>query len=445
MTRTFLEKLAQGIFGEQLSLANHDELGDLAHSLNISVLTLRGIVESFDIGTDVESAAKNLREISSEQAKHSSEQVGHINQVNMALQELAFAAKAINDNASMVADSADITLIQAHQVDRTTVEVGDIIKQLQTTVVETGTSISQANQDFLQLIEQLQLVDQQNLNSQAIVRIIADIAREIHLLSLNAAIEAARAGENGECFKAVAKQIKDLSIRSTASAKEVTDLLATTRQAVQQMVVQSDESFHSINRVVELGTELRTLAQATLEKSEQKRLAVEEILRAATYSAQQAGQITAGIQTETDIDQQATLVENFITQKIAALVITPADLYGLVPVLAKAVKAGIKVVNIDVKLDDAAMQKAGIDLVFVGPDNMIGAKLAGDILAKNLGTGGKVVILEGNPGAANAVQRTNGFLAAIKDGGLTLVDRKTVHWETQEAQTIFTNMLTFRV
>lgn len=152
--------------------------------------------------------------------------------------------------------------------------------------------------------------------------------------------------------------------------------------------------------------------------------------------------ITSGIQTETDIDQQATLVENFISQKVDAIVIAPADSYGLVPVLAKAVKAGIKVVNIDVKLDDASMKTAGIDLVFVGPDNTIGSKLSGDILAKSLGTGGKVVILEGNPGAANAVQRRDGFLAAVKEGGLTLLDSKTAHWETGEAKTIFTNMLT---
>jgi ribose transport system substrate-binding protein len=152
--------------------------------------------------------------------------------------------------------------------------------------------------------------------------------------------------------------------------------------------------------------------------------------------------ITAGIQTETDIDEQATIVENLIKQKVAAIVIAPADSYGLVPVLAKAVQAGIKVINIDVKLDDASMKKAGIDLVFVGPDNTVGAKLSGDILAKTLGAGGKVAILEGNPGAANAVQRKNGFLAAVQEGGLTLLESKTAHWEMEEAKTIFINLMT---
>ena len=49
--------------------------------------------------------------------------------------------------------------------------------------------------------------------------------------------------------------------------------------------------------------------------------------------------------------------------------------------------------------------RRGIDLAFFGPDNRAGAKLAGDSLGQALGEGGKVVILEGNPEADNAVQR----------------------------------------
>ena len=73
--------------------------------------------------------------------------------------------------------------------------------------------------------------------------------------------------------------------------------------------------------------------------------------------------------------------------------------------LAQAIDAGITVVNIDVALDETAKEEAGVELAFFGPDNRAGAKLAGDELGKALGEGGKVVILEGNPEADNAVQR----------------------------------------
>ncbi len=151
---------------------------------------------------------------------------------------------------------------------------------------------------------------------------------------------------------------------------------------------------------------------------------------------------SSGTQNETDVDGQVALVDKCITQQVQAIVIAPADSKALIQSAAKASKAGIKVVNIDVKFDDAALQQAGIAVPFVGPDNRDGAKQSGAVLAQLLGKGGKVVILEGNPGADNALQRKNGFNDAITAGGLVLLDSKTAHWETDEAHTVFGNMLT---
>jgi ribose transport system substrate-binding protein len=149
-----------------------------------------------------------------------------------------------------------------------------------------------------------------------------------------------------------------------------------------------------------------------------------------------------GMKDERDFAAQVDAVENFITQKYNIIVVAPADSKAMVTPLAKAVKAGIVVINIDVALDEEAKKAAGIDLPFFGPDNRAGAKLAGDALAKELGAGGKVVILEGNPEADNAKQRKLGFEDSIKEGKLVLLDSKTAHWETEEANTLMTNFMT---
>ncbi|MFD9397148.1 sugar ABC transporter substrate-binding protein [Streptomyces sp. NPDC060000] len=150
----------------------------------------------------------------------------------------------------------------------------------------------------------------------------------------------------------------------------------------------------------------------------------------------------SGIQNETDVDGQIALVDKCVTEQVQAIVIAPADSKALVQSVVKATKAGIKVVNIDVALDADALKAAGIDVPLVGPDNREGAKEVGAVLAKKLGTGGKVVILEGNPGADNALQRKKGYEDAVTAGGLKLLDSKTAHWETDEAHTVFGNMLT---
>jgi len=149
-----------------------------------------------------------------------------------------------------------------------------------------------------------------------------------------------------------------------------------------------------------------------------------------------------GMKDERDFAAQVDAVENFVTQQFNVIVLAPADSKAMVTPVKKALEAGIKVINIDVALDEEAKKQAGVDLAFFGPDNREGAKLAGLALAKELGKGGKVVILEGNPEAANAKERKKGFDDAVAEGGLTLLDSKTAHWETEEANTLMTNFLT---
>ncbi len=163
------------------------------------------------------------------------------------------------------------------------------------------------------------------------------------------------------------------------------------------------------------------------------------------YAAENADKFdfkAVGMKDERDFAAQVDAVENFVTQKYDIIVVAPADSKAMVTPLAKAVKAGVAVINIDVELDQEAKKKAGIDLAFFGPDNREGALLAGNALAKELGEGGKVVILEGNPEADNAQQRKKGFDDAVAAGKLQLLDSKTAHWETEEANTLMTNFLT---
>jgi ribose transport system substrate-binding protein len=166
---------------------------------------------------------------------------------------------------------------------------------------------------------------------------------------------------------------------------------------------------------------------------------------AETYAAKNANKFSfkaVGMKDERDFAAQVDSIENFVTQKYNIIVVAPADSKAMVTPLAKAVKAGVIVINIDVELDKQAKKAAGIDLAFFGPDNRAGAKLAGDALAQALGPGAKVVILEGNPEADNAQQRKKGFDDSVSKGKLHLLDSKTAHWETEEANTLMTNLLT---
>lgn len=149
-----------------------------------------------------------------------------------------------------------------------------------------------------------------------------------------------------------------------------------------------------------------------------------------------------GMQSETDIESQINAVDNFVTQGVKAIVIAPADSRALIQPLKRAVNAGVTVINIDVQLDEATLKSNNVEIPYMGPDNREGARMSGEVLAKHLGKGGKVVIIEGIPGVDNAEQRRLGFNDAIKEGELQLITSQTAHWETEEANTVFTNILT---
>lgn len=151
--------------------------------------------------------------------------------------------------------------------------------------------------------------------------------------------------------------------------------------------------------------------------------------------------IANGIKDEQDTANQIKIVEQMIVSKVNALVIAPADSKALVPVVKKAIDAGIIVVNIDNKLDEAALKEKGITVPFVGPDNRKGAKLAGDYLGKQLQKGDKVAIIEGVSTTFNAQQRTLGFQDAMKDVGANVVTVQSGQWEIDQGNKVAASIL----
>ncbi len=166
---------------------------------------------------------------------------------------------------------------------------------------------------------------------------------------------------------------------------------------------------------------------------------------AAGHQAEHSDQydlIVNGIKDERDLSRQVALVEEMVASGVDAIVIAPADSKALVPVLRRAKQVGIVVINIDNQLDQDVLQQEGVEIPFVGPDNLAGAKQVGNFLAKSLsGTSQKVGVLEGIRTSFNAQQRLKGFQAAMQDAGIEIVDSQSAEWEMSKANTIAASML----
>ncbi|PTR23825.1 MULTISPECIES: sugar ABC transporter substrate-binding protein [unclassified Pseudomonas] len=151
--------------------------------------------------------------------------------------------------------------------------------------------------------------------------------------------------------------------------------------------------------------------------------------------------ISNGIKDETDTAGQTRIVEQMILAKVNALVIAPADSKAMVPVIKKAIDAGITVINIDNQLDPAVVKSKNINVPFVGPDNRKGARLVGDYLAKQLKAGDEVGIIEGVSTTTNAQQRTAGFKDAMEAAQIKVVSVQSGDWEIDKGNKVAASIL----
>ncbi len=144
-----------------------------------------------------------------------------------------------------------------------------------------------------------------------------------------------------------------------------------------------------------------------------------------------------GPSAETEVDKQIDIVENLITRGVDAIGISPCDGKALVPVIEKAVAKGIPVVTVD---SDAKTNKR---LAYIGTDNEKAGEMAARELAKLMGGKGKVLIIQGVPGAENLMQRVKGFKRVIaKYPQIRIVSEQACQSDQALALNITENALT---
>jgi ribose transport system substrate-binding protein len=115
-----------------------------------------------------------------------------------------------------------------------------------------------------------------------------------------------------------------------------------------------------------------------------------------------------------DVNAQLQTMETYIAQGATGIAIAPSDPNALEPVMKKAADAGIIVTTLDTPPVEGSVSK-----VYIGTDNFSAGKMAGEAMKTLLPDGGLVGIGRGSDTALNALQRTDGFLEAIKGTKIT--------------------------
>jgi ribose transport system substrate-binding protein len=141
---------------------------------------------------------------------------------------------------------------------------------------------------------------------------------------------------------------------------------------------------------------------------------------------------------ETAIEEQVNVVEGVIHDGAQAIVIAPVDSHRLVSVLKKAQDAGIKIINIDNRLDTATMQERGLNPPpFISIDNVHAAFRSAKYIADRISKPTEAAVFEGIRHAANANDRLRGAQQAFaENANVKVVAQETANWSADEAYAI---------
>ena len=165
---------------------------------------------SEEVGRDLTARIEHSNAGAQEQAQRVAEATSAMEQMNLAVTDIAGNAAASSRGAQETRNAATAGVAVVEQVME---------------------SIQKVQDDSMELKSVMTALDRHAQDITRIMNVISDIADQTNLLALNAAIEAARAGEAGRGFAVVADEVRKLAEKTMASTSDVSSAITSIQES----------------------------------------------------------------------------------------------------------------------------------------------------------------------------------------------------------------------
>ncbi len=196
-----------------------------------------------------------------------------VKQLLQAIEQSTVSNENINQNADSASLGCEQNLQYIENTNTTVANISDALEAISSKtqkLSEISQDTSSATEENEKIITQAisymeeikmstklnkDIINNLNLRSEEIgriIEIITGIAEQTNLLALNAAIESARAGEHGKGFAVVSDEIRKLAEKSSAAAKDISNLIGQIQEDTTKAVNSIDQSSTTIKSGIDL-------------------------------------------------------------------------------------------------------------------------------------------------------------------------------------------------
>ena len=312
------QMLSGGVLDEAKSVEETSrsiaEINASMHSVGHSLQTLSNLSQS--TSASVMRMATSINQVS----ENADELAQFVEETAFAIEDMANTVRKVADSTEALAESAEKTARAMEAIDNSTRSIGESVNETtmladevarsadsgSELVAETATSMSKIKDAIDAATETITRLGKRSDQIGEVTHVINEIADRTHLLALNAAILAAQAGTQGRGFRIVADEIKELSERTSASTREIEDVI----KAVREDVTETIERVAVGGQRAHAGVDLASRAAALLAEIRDKTNAASDRIRLiADSTAIQAAESHTVLEAADLVRQQARGIE----------------------------------------------------------------------------------------------------------------------------------------
>lgn len=221
-----IEEIEAGKISTRANASGRDEFALFAESLNNFMDTLEGTIIKVKKVTDVLAESGVALENSATKTKTVASEINStIDEISKGAGE---QAKDIESSSQQVMDiKSNIMKIvgSVNTLSERSSEMNDNGKKATDNMDQLTRSSDFTTEAFGKIVDQVKKTDESVGKIQEAVSLIASVADQINLLSLNASIEAARAGDAGKGFAVVASEISNLADQTNQSTAVIEEII----------------------------------------------------------------------------------------------------------------------------------------------------------------------------------------------------------------------------